>query len=237
MHLRQSVMGHPTLATNAGDMKIGIIGTGNMGRVLGTAWARKGHAVLFGSRDLEKAKRVASEATKTARAGSFDDAATFGDVVLYTIRDVPPSKLLKDPSALDGKILVDCNNSDFLDVTKATFPVSMPNESIAERIAADVPNVRVVKAFNTHPATVLAIAPDLLRPQRVTAFVTGDDPTARAVVRGLAEDVGLAPVDSGGLERAYLVEALADFLRFHIVSGLGVYATLSLGIVKENGHV
>ncbi len=214
-------------------MKIGIIGTGNMGRALGVGWARKGHRVLFGSRDLDKARAVAAEAGSSASAGSNDDAAAFGDVILYTLRDVFPTKLLANPKALLGKIVIDCNNSDFSDAETCTFPVPVP--SIAERLAADVPFARVVKAFNTHPALVLSLGPEVLASQNVSAFVCGDDAEARAVVSQLAKEIGLVPVGSGGLVRARLVEGVADFLRFQIIAmGLGGYATLNLNVVRQS---
>jgi 8-hydroxy-5-deazaflavin:NADPH oxidoreductase len=93
-------------------MRIGIIGTGHMGRALGLRWARIGHQVLFGSRDLDKAKAVAEGGSGLTRAGDFDAAAAFGDAILYTVRGVYPSALLREPAALSGKILIDCNNRD-----------------------------------------------------------------------------------------------------------------------------
>ncbi len=93
-------------------MKIGIIGTGNMGRTLGLRWASGGHSVLFASRDKTKAREaVAACGSDGARAGDFDSAAEFGEVILYTVRDPLPSALLTAPEALSGKIVIDCNNS------------------------------------------------------------------------------------------------------------------------------
>jgi predicted dinucleotide-binding enzyme len=70
--------------------------------------------VLFGSRDRSKAEAVAAGSPGSACAGDFDAAATFGDVVLHTVRDVLPSSLLRHPQALDGKIVIDCNDSAIL---------------------------------------------------------------------------------------------------------------------------
>jgi len=92
-------------------MKIGIIGTGNMGRALGTGWAQAGHDVFFGSRDPAKAKEAAGE---FAHSGGFDDAAAFASVLLYTVRDVLPSSLLRQPETLTDKVVIDCTNSAIL---------------------------------------------------------------------------------------------------------------------------
>jgi 8-hydroxy-5-deazaflavin:NADPH oxidoreductase len=224
-------------------MKIGIIGTGNMGRALGSHWARGGHAVLFGSRDLSKAKAVAASAPRAAEAGDCDSAAGFGDVVLYTVRDVLPSVLLRQPRALAGKIVIDCNNSAILGLDipdpdqrpGVHFTPSVP--SLAERLAADAPGARVVKAFNTVPARVIELDRETLAPLRVSVFLCSDDPQAKAIVKGLAEELGFVGVDSGELERAQLVEAVGDFIRFQILAmGQGTPATISVDVVPGRGR-
>lgn len=214
-------------------MKIGIIGTGNMGRALGTRWAQAGHRVLFGSRDPEKARAVAAGCS--AQAGDHDAAAAFGEVLLYTVREVLPSALLRTPQALAGKVLVDCNNAavfglDLPDPRRRPgfhFQASIP--SLAERLAADAPEARVVKAFNTIPAKVIELERDVLLRHRVSIFLCSDDAAAKATVRTLAEDLGFVGVDGGGLERAGQAEALADVVRFQILA-MGRKATTALAL-------
>ncbi len=195
-------------------MRIGIIGTGNMGRALGLRWARGGHHVLFGSRDLSKAKAVAAGSPGSAQAGDFDAAAAFGEVVLYTVRDVLPSGLLREPQALAGKIVIDCNNSAILGLDipdpdhRPGIHFTTPIPSLAERLAADAQGARVVKAFNTIPAKVIELDREKLEPHRVSVFLCSDDPQAKSVVGGLAEELGFVGVDSGELERAQLVETV-----------------------------
>jgi predicted dinucleotide-binding enzyme len=95
-------------------VRIGIIGTGKMGRALGLRWAEAGHPVLFGSRDLRKAKAIAASRPNSTQSGDFDAAAAFGEVVLYTVRTVLPSRLLREPQALSGKIVIDCRAKVFM---------------------------------------------------------------------------------------------------------------------------
>jgi 8-hydroxy-5-deazaflavin:NADPH oxidoreductase len=206
-------------------MKIGIIGSGNMGRALGLRWARNGHDVLFGSRDRGKAEKIAVQGGQRARFGGLDEAAAFGEVILYTVRDVFPSSLLNNASALTGKIVVDCNNSDM----PADFRFATPIPSLAEKLAADIPYARVVKAFNTMAAPVIELGSAELASHKVSVFLCSDDASAKAVVAGLAEELGFTPVDSGELERARLVEQVADFIRFQIAGmGRGPFATISV---------
>lgn len=221
-------------------MKIGIIGTGNMGRALGLRWAHGGHHVLFGSRDLRKAKAVAASGPSSTQAGDFDAAAAFGEVVLYTVRDVLPSSLLREPQALASKIVIDCNNSAILGLDipdrdhRPGLHFTTPIPSLAERLAADAQGARVVKAFNTIPSKIIELDREKLAPHRVSVFLCSDDSQAKSVVKGLAEELGFVGVDSGELERAQLVEAVADFIRFQIISmGRGPFATISVNLVNH----
>ena len=93
-------------------MKIGIIGSGNMGRSLGILWAEQGHEVFFGSRDAEKGKATAELAERGTQGGTNDQAAAFADVILWTVRNIMPKQLLSHPEVLDSKIIIDCNNQD-----------------------------------------------------------------------------------------------------------------------------
>ena len=216
-------------------MRIGIVGTGHMGRTLGVRWAEAGHQVLFGSRDPSKATSVAARAGGGARTGDSDAAAEFGEVVLYTVRDVLPSGLLRNSRSLTGKVVIDCNNRDLGDdrhpeLFRFDDPPLRP--SLAETLARDIPGAAVVKAFNTLPSPVLALPRATLLPHRVSDFLCSDDAAAKHTVQRLAEDLGLVGVDSGGLDRAWLVEAAADFLRLQIgPMGLGGYATLSVHVL------
>jgi len=218
-------------------MKIGIIGTGNMGRALGTGWAQAGHDVFFGSRDPAKAKEAVGE---FAQSGGFDDAAAFASVVLYTVRDVLPSNLLRQPEMLTDKVVIDCTNSAILGLEvpdpqgRSGVHFETPAPSRAERMAADIPRARVVKAFNAIPGSVIALGAEKLRPNAVPVFLCADDEDAKSTVKQLVEDLGFIGLDSGRLEHANVVEGAADFLRLQIVAmGLGGFATLAIKIVSQ----
>jgi 8-hydroxy-5-deazaflavin:NADPH oxidoreductase len=220
-------------------MKIGIIGTGNMGQALGLGWARTGHEVLFGSRDAKKAKAIAADGSASTQAGDFDAAAAFGEVVLYTVRDYFPSRLLKEPQALSGKIVIDCNNSAILGLdipdpeNRPGIHFTAPVPSHAERLAADTPGARVVKAFNTMASQVIQLDRDEPARKPVSVYLCSDDEQAKSVVKGLAKELGFVGIDCGALERAQLVEAVGDFIRFQIIGmGLGPFATISLDIAS-----
>jgi 8-hydroxy-5-deazaflavin:NADPH oxidoreductase len=125
-------------------MKIGIIGSGNMGRSLGLLWAEQGHEIFFGARTTEKGQSVAAFVDRGTQGGTNDEAATFGDVLLYTVRGVNPAQVLTTTEVLSGKILIDCNNFEIPE--GFVYPPIV--QSLAERLASEVPNsyqVRVIE--------------------------------------------------------------------------------------------
>lgn len=187
-------------------MRIGIVGVGPVGRTLGTAWARAGHEVAFGSRDATRAAEAAS-GVPGAHAATQDDAAAFGDVVLWTPRGVMPN----NPNGLAGKVVLDPNNrGPGPDGGYASRPVG---PSFAEQLQAAAPQARVVKAFNTVVMRVLREHPERLQASAAQVFLAGDDPEAKNVATSLAADLGLEAVDLGGLETAWMAEVLADTFR------------------------
>ncbi|MBR8835923.1 MAG: NAD(P)-binding domain-containing protein [Stigonema ocellatum SAG 48.90 = DSM 106950] len=209
-------------------MKIGIIGSGNMGRSLGILWAEQGHQVFFGSRDVEKGKAAAEFAGGGTQGGTNDEAAVFADVILWTARGIMPTELLSNPEVLNGKVIVDCNNQDIPE--GFAYPAIV--ESLAQKLAKDVPNARVVKAFNTMAQEVFELAPEPLKDYGVSVFVAGDDEEARKIVMQLALEIGFSPVDSGVLRNSRLVEGLADFIRLIMIGQKqGPYATISVNIL------
>jgi len=209
-------------------MKIGILGSGNMGRSLGILWSEHGHDVFFGARTAAAGQAVADLAGGTAQGGTNDEAAVFGEVLLYTIRGIDPVEVLASIDVLADKILIDCNNQEI----PPDFAYPPIARSIAETLAEQVPQARVVKAFNTMAQEVFELSPTPLKEYEVSCFVSSDDAEARTIVMQLASEIGFAPIDCGKLQNARLLEGLADFIRLMIGGqGMGAYATVSVHVL------
>ncbi|GAB4367603.1 MAG: NADPH-dependent F420 reductase [Elainellaceae cyanobacterium] len=209
-------------------MKIGIIGSGNMGRSLGILWAEQGHQVFFGARTAEKGKAVAEFAGCETQGGINDEAAAFGDVLLYTARGVHPAEVFTSLEILTGKILIDPNNFEIPE--DFNYPPIV--KSLAETLAEQAPGARVVKAFNTIPMEVFELAPEPLKHHNVSVFVAADDGVAKQTVIQLAQEIGFSPIDSGPLRHARLIEGLADLERFLIIGQkMGAYAIPAINIL------
>ncbi|MGH2415207.1 MAG: NADPH-dependent F420 reductase [Microcystaceae cyanobacterium] len=210
-------------------MKISTIGTGNMARYLGILWAEQGHEVFFGSRDSEKAKSVAEFSGYKTQGGTNDQAAAFGDVIFYSVRELP-SIVLSSTEVLSGKVLIDCNNQEIPE----GFAFEPISESLAEKLAADVPNTHVVKAFNTMAQEVFEFTHEVLQEYNVSCFICSNNQQAKETVMTLAEEIGFFPVNCGSLRSARMIEGLGDFIRFMIAGmELGPYATISVHKLPE----
>jgi NADPH-dependent F420 reductase len=193
-------------------MKIGIIGTGNVGGALGKAWSTAGHEVFFGSREPLKAKKLASSAN--AKVGSIKEAAAFGNTVLLAVNYNVAKEAIGAAGSLDGKILIDCTNP-----LGSGFGLSIGyTTSAGEEIAKLAKGAKVVKAFNTAFAQVMANTK--YGSEKPTMFICGDDAEAKKIVLQLAEDIGFEPVDVGPLKSARYLEPAAALI-ISLAYGLG----------------
>lgn len=193
-------------------MRIGIVGVGPVGRTLGTIWARAGHEVAFGSRDSDRAAEAAT-GLAGARATTQEEAATFGETVLWTPRGVMPT----DPDMLAGKVVLDPNNRG--PGPDGNYASPRPEgPSFAEQLQASAPRAHVVKAFNTVVMRLLREDPERLRVSGAQVFLASNDAEAKAVAASLAADIGLGAVDLGGLDAAWMAEVMADTFRQAMVT-------------------
>ena len=185
-------------------MKIGIMGTGNMGSALGVAWCAQGYDIMFGSRDPEKARALAEKVHECSRGGSIAETAAFGDVVVLAVPWTAAQVTIHAAADLSGKILIDITNP--IRPQMAGLAVKA-GSSAAEEIAVWAKGAHVVKAFNSMAYDTL-LAPDF-DGQAAASFYCGDDQAAEGHVAQLSAAIGLDPVDCGPLEMARYLEPLA----------------------------
>lgn len=196
-------------------MKVTVIGSGNMGSGFVRQLKKAGHEVRVTGRDAEKAKKLAAQ--HGARAVDAAEAAASEVLILATgYADAVPA--LKALGALDGKVVVDVTNPLTADYMGLAIGHTT---SAAEEIARAVPNARVVKAFNTVFASVLAEGASLGSGKTVPVFVAGDDAQAKATVSELARSIGFDVIDAGSLKNARYLEPLA---------GLNIYLGYGAGL-------
>lgn len=203
-------------------MRVGVLGTGIVGRTLSGGLAGLGHEVVLGTRD-PSATRARAEPDPygtvlpdwlaehpTIQLGTFADAAAHGEMVVNaTAGQASLAALAEAGSAhLAGKVLLDVSND--LDFSGGFPPLvgATPADSLAERIQRAHPEARVVKSLNTLTAALMT-TPDRLADGEHTVFVSGDDPDAKASVTALLRAFGWRDIiDLGPLASARSTELL-----------------------------
>jgi predicted dinucleotide-binding enzyme len=183
----------------------GILGSGLMGSMLGTIFARAGHEVIFNySRDRKRLARLAKDAGERAHVGTPSDATRNADAVLLAVHWTHVDDVLAQAGSLSGKVLVTCSLPMSED---DTHMILGHTTSGAEALAAKVRGACVVSAFSTVPSEVLfpvfekrgkGSSPDLV--------YCGDDKRAKTTAARLIGDVGFNPVDLGPLSTARYIE-------------------------------
>ena len=186
------------------DMKIGIIGAGDVGGTLGKRWRQKKHEIMFGVRNLQSPNvQKLIQADQNLRFGDIKEAVTFGDVIVFAIPWTSVEETILKAGNLGGKILIDPTNP----LTPDLKGLALDNTSVAEKIANLANTAKVVKAFNTIGAKTLNNL--IFDSYRADVFICGDDSHAKQVVEELATDIGFDVVDVGPLVNARMLENLA----------------------------
>jgi hypothetical protein len=219
------------------DVKVGVLGTGTVGRTIAGALVARGHEVCMGARtaDNSNASAWASAAGERASHGTFADAAAFGDVVFNCTSGAHSVEVLRAAGgALDGKVLIDVANPlDFSNGMPPTLLVGN-TDSLAEALQREFPNVRVVKSLNTVNASVM------VDPSRVPGehdmFVSGNDAAAKAAVTAVLKDVfgWRSVIDLGDIRAARSQEAWVPmWVRLYGVLGT---ADFNIRLVRGGGR-
>jgi 8-hydroxy-5-deazaflavin:NADPH oxidoreductase len=191
-------------------MRIAILGTGVVGQALGQAFVALGHDVKMGSREArnENALGWAKEMGARASAGTFADAAVFGELIVLATLGVANESALTAAGAanIGGKILIDTTNPLEMREGGAPTLAVTGNDSGGERVQRLLPDALVVKAFNT-VGSPLMFRPDLPGGPP-DMFICGNQADAKKRVTKLLEEFGWGVVDIGGIEGCRYLEAM-----------------------------
>lgn len=182
-------------AADGSKVKIGMIGSGNVGSALGRVWAKAGHEVMFSSRNLDSDKELAASIGANARAGTPREAAAFGEVLVFAVPygALPElGKALAD--SLKGKVVIDaCNPFPQRDGEIA----NRARERGAGIVSAELlAGARIVRAFNAVGAARMGTAHE--QPGKIGMPIAGDDKDAIEVASRLIREIGYEPVLIGG---------------------------------------
>ena len=190
-------------------MKVGVLGSGDVAKALAGGFIKHGHQVMLGTRDTGKlADFVAKH--QGAKAGSFADAAKFGEVVVLAVKGSVALDALKSAGAanLSGKPVIDATNpiADAPPENGVLKFFTSLDQSLMERLQSAFPDAHFVKAYNSVGNA------RMINPQfpagKPTMFICGNDEKAKAAVRGINDQFGWETADMGKAEAARAIEPL-----------------------------
>jgi len=186
---------------------VGIIGAGRLGQAMARTALRAGRRVVIAnSRGPESLASVVSDLGDGVSAGTVDDVASAGIVVVAVPWDRVPEAL--QGRAWNGQVVIDATNDWAAD--------DLHGRTSSELVADLVEGARVVKAANTLGAGDLASDPQQAGGRRVI-FLSGDDADAKADVAALFQDAGFAAIDLGDLATGGAMQQI-----HHPLSGLNL---------------
>lgn len=192
-------------------MKIGILGSGIVGRVLASAFLREGHTVMLGTRNISKEEVIKwQKENNGGRLGSFQETAQFGEIIVFAVSGLA----VEDAIKLAGhehffeKIVIDATNPIAAvppDNGVLKFFTTLEN-SLMERIQQILPDARLVKAFNS-VGNAFMYKPKF--PGGIpTMFICGNDEGAKKTVTAILTSFGWETEDMGRAEAARAIEPL-----------------------------
>jgi predicted dinucleotide-binding enzyme len=186
------------------NRKIGIIGSGIVGETLAKGFIKHGYQVTIGTNTAGKRDGLRAKMNDQAAVGTFEDAATFGEVVVLATKGTAAEAALKaaGTARLAGKTVIDtCNPiADTPPVNGVLQYFTSQNESLMERLQKAAPDVRFVKAFSCI-GNAFMVDPDF-NGEKPTMFICGNDEAAKAEVRTILEQFGHDVADMGAVEGA-----------------------------------
>lgn len=198
-------------------MKIGILGSGDVGQALGAGFVARGHDVKMGTRDSgqEKVRAWVKKTGARASAGTFEEAARFGELAVLATLGAANEAVIRaaGPKQLARKVVIDATNPLTFESGKLPTLFVGHTDSGGEQVQRLLPEALVVKAFNT-VGHALMVDPKLPGGPP-DMFICGNDAGAKKTVSELCRNFGWGVIDTGGIEGSRYLEAMCIVWVYH----------------------
>jgi predicted dinucleotide-binding enzyme len=193
--------------------KIGILGSGKVGEVLGDGFLGHGHAVMRGSREPAKLAAWKARAGGDASVGSIAETAAWGEIIVLAVKGTGAEQAIAEagPANLAGKLVIDTTNPIAHEPPEdgVLKYFTSPNMSLMERLQTACPDAKFVKAFNS-VGSALMVNPAFPGGAKPTMFYCGNDAGAKAIVATILEQFGWDAADMGTAKAARAIEPLCQ---------------------------
>jgi 8-hydroxy-5-deazaflavin:NADPH oxidoreductase len=192
-------------------MRIGVIGSGQVGQTLSLGLAKHGHETRIGSRSPGKLAQFSS--TSGIQAGTFAEVAAWAEAVVLSVKGNAAEAAVREAGAanLAGKLVIDTTNPIANEPPEdgVLMFFTSPNDSLMERLQGAFPTVKFVKAFNS-VGSALMVDPVFPNGAKPTMFYCGNDDEAKKVAARILEELGWNSADMGTVKAARAIEPLCQ---------------------------
>ncbi len=190
-------------------MKIGILGSGVVGKALAGGFLKYGHEVMAGSRQPQKLDEWKAELGEKLQTGDFAQTAAFGDIIVLATKGTVSENVLKLAGVdnLNGKTVIDATNpiSDETPENGVLKFFTGQNDSLMEKLLKIAPQAHFVKAFNSIGSAFMVNPKFESKP---TMFICGNNDKAKKEVSTILDKFGWEVEDMGKAEAARAIEPL-----------------------------
>ena len=190
--------------------KIGILGSGMVGKTLANGFIKHGYQVKIGTGNPDKLEEWNAGSGENGSVGSFKETAEYGDAIVLAVKGHIAKKLLGDlGDAIDGKLVMDaCNpiDEDNPPVNGVLHFFTEPHKSLMEDLQDAFPTAKFVKVFSSVGAHFM-VNPDF-GGQQPSMFICGNDEAAKGEVKEILDKFGWETEDMGSVEAARAIEPL-----------------------------
>jgi 8-hydroxy-5-deazaflavin:NADPH oxidoreductase len=190
-------------------VKVGILGSGDVGKVLAKGFLKNGYQVAIGSDHPEKLAEFKRENPEMETA-TFEQAAQSGDIVVVCVKGTVAEKIVeKVKRYITGKTVIDTTNpiADAPPQNGVLKYFTSLEESLMERLQTIAPDAQFVKAFNSI-GSALMVNPEFGDDTKPTMFICGNNDDAKKKVHEILEKFGFEVEDMGKVESARAIEPL-----------------------------
>jgi predicted dinucleotide-binding enzyme len=190
-------------------MKVGVLGSGDVAKVLASGFLKHGHDVMMGTRTSAKLAEWVKQ-HPNGKVGSFPDAAKFGELIVLAVKGTIAADALRAAGTanLAGMPVIDATNpiADAPPTNGVLKFFTNLDESLMERLQREFPDARFVKAFNS-VGNAQMVNPRF-KEGKPTMFICGNDEAAKRTVSGVLDQFGWETADMGKVEAARAIEPL-----------------------------
>ena len=189
--------------------KIGIVGSGQVAKILGAGFIKHGYEVMIGSRDTTRLQDWKKTFGTDIGVGTFEEVASFGDVIVLAVKGGAAEAVVKKLAGqLEGKTVIDTTNpiAEQPPVNGVLRFFTTLEDSLMERLQKIALNANFVKAFNS-VGNAQMVDPNL-QGGKPTMFICGNSEPAKKEVSDILDAFGWEYSDMGKVESARAIEPL-----------------------------